>query len=59
MTDAAVGAGVIGAVAMLLITLGIWLGAASYQHDTFDCTNKCDDKHSIELNHKCYCEIAP
>ena len=59
MNDAAVGAGVICTIAMLLITLGIWLGVTSYHHDTFDCTNKCAGAHSIELNHKCYCEIAP
>lgn len=59
MNDTAVGAGVIGAIAMLLITLGVWLGAAPYRHDTFDCTNKCGGAHSIELNQTCFCEVLP
>ena len=44
------------------IVLGLFiLGFCSgpiYKHDTFDCTNICDGKHSIYTNNVCYCEAG-
>jgi hypothetical protein len=59
MSENAPGLAVFSAAAVLLITLGVWLGAASFRLDTFDCTNKCGGAHSIALNQKCYCEKTP
>ena len=40
--------------------LGLGAGQASYKHDTFDCTNTCGGKHTIQYyvdnNKVCYCE---
>lgn len=59
MSDSASGLVVTFVIVMLLIAFGVWAGTSSYKHDTFDCTNKCAGAHSIQLNHKCYCEEKP
>ena len=59
MSDAAIERVLSGLFIVALITLGIWLGAASYNHDGFDCTRACAGAHSIEYNKKCYCEEKP
>ena len=45
----------------LALALGYGVGQSSYKHDTFDCTNICGGKHSIqyyvENNKVCYCEV--
>jgi len=45
----------------LALALGYGVGQSSYKHDTFDCTNTCGGKHSIQYyvdNIKvCYCEV--
>ena len=45
---------------LVLLSLGYGAGQSSYKHDTFDCTNICGGKHSIqyyvENNKVCYCE---
>lgn len=43
----------------MLVAFGAWLGANRYQHDTFDCTNKCAAAHSIQFNNLCYCAEGP
>ena len=44
----------------LALALGYGAGQSSYKHDTFDCTNICGGKHTIqyyvENNKVCYCE---
>lgn len=59
MTESASGIVVVFVAVSLLVAFGVWLGTLSYQHDTFDCTNKCAGAHSVQLNHKCYCEKEP
>jgi len=43
------------------LALGYGVGQSSYKHDTFDCTNICGGKNSIqyyvENNKVCYCEV--
>ncbi len=33
-----------------IFILGFWSALTIYKHDTFDCTNICDGKHSIYTN---------
>lgn len=41
----------------LFFAFGFGAGRDSYKHDTFDCTNTCGGKHSIQYANKaCYCE---
>jgi hypothetical protein len=45
----------------IFFAFGCGAGQSSYKHDTFDCTNICGGKHSIqyyvENNKVCYCEV--
>lgn len=56
MTDPT-GAIVLGILVTLLIVLGAWAGSASFQRDTFECTNACGGKHSIRFEKDCYCKV--
>ncbi len=44
-----------------VFVMGLWAGLTMYRHDTFDCTNVCDGKHSIQYyidnNKVCFCEV--
>ena len=42
---------------LAIFVMGFWSGLKIYKHDTFDCTNTCDGKHSIYNNNVCYCEV--
>ena len=48
-------------VLFFALSLGYGIGQSRYKHDTFDCTNTCGGKHSIqyyvENNKVCYCEV--
>jgi hypothetical protein len=48
-------------ILVLCFAFGYGAGQSSYKHDTFDCTNICGGKHSIqyyvENNKVCYCEV--
>ena len=51
-----------GLLALSGIVLGIFVigflsALAFFKHDTFDCTNTCDGKHSIYTNNVCYCKV--
>jgi hypothetical protein len=45
----------------IFAAFGYCTAKAEYQHDTFDCTNTCDGKHSIQYyinnNKVCFCEV--
>ncbi len=49
----------VGVVILLLVGLGVWMGASSYLDDTFKCTTACAGAHSIEFNNDCYCKLEP
>jgi len=44
----------------IFFALGYGAAKSEYQHDTFNCTNTCGGKHSIESyvgnNKVCFCE---
>lgn len=49
-------------ILFLFFALSLGYGIQSrYKHDTFDCTNICGGKHSIQYyiknNKVCYCEV--
>ena len=45
----------------IFAAVGYYAAKSEYQHDTFDCTNTCGGKHSIEYyvdnNKVCFCEV--
>jgi hypothetical protein len=45
----------------LFFAFGFLAAKSNYQHDTFDCTNTCGGKHSIQYyvdnNKVCFCEV--
>lgn len=43
---------------MCLFLFGFMTGKMLYKHDTFDCTNSCDKKHSIYFDNACYCKAG-
>ncbi len=43
---------------LFIYLIGFVTGTKQYSHDTFDCTNICDGKHSIYTNNVCYCEAG-
>ena len=52
---------IMGLVGFVVFIMGLWAGLTMYRHDTFDCTNVCDGKHSIQYyidnNKVCFCEV--
>ncbi len=43
---------------LMIYLIGFAVGMKQYSHDTFDCTNACDGKHSVYYNDACYCEVG-
>ena len=48
--------------AIISYLIGSFVAVSRFQHDTFDCTNTCGGKHSIESyvgnNKVCFCEAS-
>ena len=48
-------------IVLAIFVIGFWSVLTIYKHDTFDCTNVCGGKHSIQhsvnnVKVVCYCE---
>ena len=61
--DNSIGVIFITLVLGIFFGLGFWISKSSYQHDTFDCTNVCGGRHSIQhsvnnVKVVCYCEAG-
>jgi hypothetical protein len=60
--DNTLGALVVVFILCIFAAFGYSAAKAEYQHDTFDCTNTCGGKHSIqyyvENNKVCFCEAS-
>jgi hypothetical protein len=60
--DNTLGALVVVFILDISAAFGYSAAKAEYQHDTFDCTNTCGGKHSIESyvgnNKVCFCEAS-